>query len=89
MKIGPSSPVNTAPLPTAKKPPRRQMSGDVQVDVSQTARLLADSRGEAPVDLERVARLREQLRAGTYEIDDQRLAQALIQKELAWKPGRT
>jgi flagellar biosynthesis anti-sigma factor FlgM len=59
---------------------------EVRVQVSQAARLLSAARTEDPADLEKVQRLREQIEAGTYEIDDMALARALFEKELQWKP---
>ena len=66
------------------KPPEGEV--DVRVAFSKAARALASQSADDQVDLERVQRLREQIEAGTYEIDDLALANALIEKELRWKP---
>lgn len=89
MKIRPTG------LPTETLPPKpREVSKpqegevDVRVAFSKAARALAaqSESTEEPVDLERIQRLRDQIDAGTYEIDDLALAKALIEKELQWKP---
>jgi flagellar biosynthesis anti-sigma factor FlgM len=67
-------------------PKEEQEPADVRVAVSAAAKALATREPEEPVDAEKVARLRALIEAGTYEIDDQALAQALIDKELRWKP---
>ena len=35
-------------------------------------------------DAAKVARIREQLSAGTYEINDTKLAKAMLERELGW-----
>lgn len=87
MKIRPT-PYSLDPLsPKAKSTQPRKSDGDVKVALSQTARLLLKHSEKEHLDVERVNLLRERLEKNEYVIDEDALAQALIRKELEWKPS--
>lgn len=87
MKIRPTGiPIEPLP-PKVREVQKTDDQSEVRVEFSQAARLLATGHADDRVDMEKVNRIREQLEAGTYEIDNQALAKALIEKELQWKPG--
>lgn len=88
MKIRPTTYAAEPLSPKGREVEAQKKAPDVEVrvEVSQAARLLSAARTEDPADAEKVRRLREQVEAGTYEIDDMALARALFEKELQWKP---
>ena len=87
MKIRPTGfPAETLPPKPREVTKPKEGEVDVRVAFSKAARALAAQSTDDLVDLERVQRLRDQIDAATYEIDDLALAKALIEKELQWKP---
>lgn len=84
MKIGPTDYARLyAPGRLRKAAAPAPADADAHVVVSAAARLLSGGSAEV-VSAERLAALRVQIEKGTYEIDNQRLAKALIEEELRW-----
>jgi flagellar biosynthesis anti-sigma factor FlgM len=62
--------------------PARSHAAEERVQVSSLSKLLAQVRApeEAP-DQQKIERLRESLRAGTFEVDRERVAEAMLAEE--------
>ena len=70
-----------APRPTGAKPHAGPARGE-RVHVSEQARALSEVRGPEVPDSDKIARLREAIRNGSFVIDHQRIADAMIDEEL-------
>lgn len=89
MKIRPTGfPVETLPPKSRDQATsaKEEDEVDVRVAFTQAARILSSQQPEDRIDMERIERIRTQIAAGTYEIDDTALARALVEKELKWRP---
>lgn len=65
-------------------PPRRAEESSApaaRVDVSHGAQLLRDARGPEAPDPARIERLKEAIRAGTFAVDADRIADAILKAE--------
>lgn len=92
MKIRPTGLAGEPPPPKLRETPKDKLVDqpvDVRVKFTQAARLLSSPQPEEGVDLERALALRERIRQGSYSIDDQALAKAILEREeerdVSWK----
>lgn len=78
--VQPAAPVS------ALAPAERPAAGadEVRVAATQVARDLSSS---APIDHERVAKIKQAIASGTYPIAPETVADRLLALKLEWKPG--
>jgi flagellar biosynthesis anti-sigma factor FlgM len=60
----------------ANKPPSER------VDVSNLSKLLSSVRASEQIDVPKVERLRESISAGTYKVDQEKVAEAMLREEV-------
>ena len=87
MKIHGSS--HTRPATALRDTPRPKDAGDgprpargERVQVSSQARALSEVRGPEVPDVDKIARLREAIANGSFVVDADRIAAAMIEEEL-------
>lgn len=64
------------PKVASAPPPRGE-----RVEVSKLSKLLGEARGPEEVDTARVERLRDAIAAGTFKVDAEAIAEAMIHEE--------
>lgn len=90
-KINGLPPIRTAadvsPVTARKPEAARQdsMTGTDSVELTSSARSLLEGGGDAPVDSQRVERLRQAIADGSYRVDADRIAGKLLDIERARK----
>lgn len=86
MKINSALPSSVGSAPDAGRSrapaaatPRPEAGGSERVDISSlSARLLEVGTGEAPVNAERVAEIKQAIAAGRFQINPERIADGLL-----------
>lgn len=72
-------PESSRPKGTAATPPRSGSASTERVDISSlSARLQEVSSGEAPVNAERVAEIKQAIAEGRFQINPERIADGLL-----------
>jgi len=66
---------------TAKKEPTAAAADTDSVQLTAPARVLGEGSADAPVDVHRVERLRQSIADGSYRVDADRIAGALLDIE--------
>jgi len=89
MKInGPNGPNGTAPLRSYQGGKQSSKTGGSErsdsadrVDVSSSAQTLASARAPEEPDMDRIQRLKDAIKNGTFVIDHDRIAQRMMDEE--------
>ena len=69
-----------ARVANASRSEQKALTGE-RVEVSDMAKRLADARGPSELDTARIERLKDAITAGTFTIDLERIANAMLQEE--------
>lgn len=78
----PVDPVRSSTIRRTATPTSARRDGD-SVTISGEARTLFDARGPEQPDAAKVAALRDRIRSGTFRVDADRIADAMITEETA------